>query len=264
MIKLISSDIDGTLVNEDKQFSPDFGEILENLRKKGIKFVAASGRSKYAIERIFKQFSADILYISDNGAFVSGSECEYFTHRMTTEEIDKVMALLLPIKGIQTVLCGKHKAYFVNLNEDLLKEIVIYYDIYEPVDDYRTINDDILKIAVYSSSGSSKNTHEKIKDLLPENLCSVVSSDEWLDIMDKSVTKGAGLEILQKKFGISYDETMAFGDYFNDIDMLKKAKYSFAMANASDEIKRHCNFIAPDNNNFGASTMIKKYIFEKN
>ena len=78
MIKLISSDIDGTLVNEDKQFSPDFGEILENLRKKGIKFVAASGRSKYAIERIFKQFSADILYISDNGAFVSGSECEYY------------------------------------------------------------------------------------------------------------------------------------------------------------------------------------------
>ena len=263
MIKLISSDIDGTLVNNNKEFSPDFGEILEALEKKNVKFVAASGRSKYAIERIFKQFPTEIFYISDNGAFVSDNKQEYFTHKMSREEIDKVMELLLPIKGIQIILCGKEKAYFVNLNPELLEDVVVYYDVYEIVDDYRTIKDDILKMAVYDSLGSAKNAHPKIKDYLPENLCSVVSSDVWLDVMDKSVTKGVGLEILQQKLGISYDETMAFGDFFNDVEMLKKAKYSFAMANASDEIKSCCNYTAPDNDSFGVSAMIKKYVFKK-
>ena len=262
MIKLIASDIDGTLVNSKKEFSPDFADILKKLSQKGVKFVAASGRSRYAIERIFKQFETDILYISDNGAFVSDKEREYFTHKMSDDEVKKVMELLLPIEGIQIILCGKYRAYFVNFCPELLDAVSFYYDIYEIVEDYRTIKDDILKIAVYDSLGSAKNAHPKIKDFLPKNLYSVVSSDVWLDVMDKSVTKGEGLAILQDVFGITYDETMAFGDFFNDVEMLQKAKYSFAMDNASDEIKKCCSFIAPDNDSFGVSAMIKKYVLD--
>ena len=262
MIKLIASDIDGTLVNENKEFSPDFFEILKELNRRDIKFVAASGRSRYAIERIFKPHDKDILYISDNGAFISDSKNEYFVHKMKKDEIEQVIELLLPIKGIQIILCGKYKSYFVDFKENLKDAITVYYDIFEPVDDYKKIDDDILKIAVYDTLCSAKNAHPKIKDKLPKNLYSVVSSDVWLDVMDKSINKGTGMKVLQKAFDIDYDETMAFGDFFNDVEMLKCAKYSYAMKNAGDEIKKCCNFIAPSNNEFGVSKVIKDVVLK--
>lgn len=63
--------------------------------------------------------------------------------------------------------------------------------------------------------------------------------------MEKGVTKGAVVECLQERLGITAENTMAFGDYDNDISMLKCAKYSYAMENASSRIKEQANFLAP-------------------
>lgn len=88
----------------------------------------------------------------------------------------------------------------------------------------------------------------------------VVSGDIWLDVSHIESNKGIALEVLQNKLGIKYDETMIFGDYLNDLEMLKKGKYSYAMGNAHEEIKKISNFIAKSNNENGVLEELKKII----
>lgn len=262
MIKLIASDIDGTLINDQKEFAPDFFEILKALKNRGVKFVAASGRSQYSIAKIFEPCENDICYISDNGAYVVENNIEYALHKLKQADVDSVMELLLQLERIQIILCGKTTSYFVNFKPEFLEAVTEYYTTYEIVEDYKTIKDDFLKIAVFDPKGSADNSYPYICNQLPEKLYAVVSSHEWLDVMDKNINKGVGLEALQKEFNISEDETMVFGDFYNDIEMLKKAKYSFVMENSCDDMKQHGNYIAKSNNNFGVVQAIKEFVLK--
>ena len=83
-----------------------------------------------------------------------------------------------------------------------------------------------------------------------------------MDVMAGGVSKGRALAALQKHLGISKAETMAFGDYFNDVDMLENAEWSFCMENGREEVKQMCRFIAPTNNSGGVTKSIKKYVLE--
>ena len=70
----------------------------------------------------------------------------------------------------------------------------------------------------------------------------VVSGNHWVDISEASTNKGNALTFLQKRYNITPSETMAFGDYNNDLEMLKCAKYSYAMENAHQRCKNYCKF----------------------
>lgn len=76
--------------------------------------------------------------------------------------------------------------------------------------------------------------------------------------MVKDVNKGVAVERIQKYYGIKPEETMVFGDYYNDIEMFKRGFYSFAMKHAPDEVKRYANFVAESNANDGVAQEIFK------
>lgn len=265
MIKLIVSDLDGTLVNDKKEFAPDFFEILKELKQKAICFTIASGRSKYTLEKTFESVKGDILYISDNGGYISGKtekeNMEEILLPLTHEQAQDTVAQCLKVEGLQIIMCAKDKAYFVRIDEEYLPVISYYYIDYEIIEDYTKIEEQILKVAVFDPKGSASNAHPRLKDKLDKELVSVVSSVEWMDIMNKNLNKGLALKQLQQHLGVTKDETMVFGDYNNDIEMLKCAKYSYAMQNSSDNVKKAANYTAPSNNDFGVAKIIKEKIF---
>ena len=80
--------------------------------------------------------------------------------------------------------------------------------------------------------------------------------------MNKNVNKGAALEKIQKDENISYEETMVFGDFYNDIEMLGKAKFSFVMENANEDMKQYGNYIAKSNRDYGVIKAIKEYVLK--
>ncbi len=87
-----------------------------------------------------------------------------------------------------------------------------------------------------------------------------VSGFDCIDIVNKGVSKGNAIEILQKKWNITPEETMTFGDNYNDIEMLQQAKYSFAMAHSEQGVKKCANYIAGDNNEGAVVAQIKKFV----
>lgn len=259
MIKLIATDLDGTLLNDKKELSPDFFDILAQLKKQGISFCAASGRSHYTIEKIFVPHQDELFYISDNGTYITGKNIKSENHTLTHVQAQKSVEECIKIEGLQIIMCAKDKAYFVNTQKKYIDILSEYYINYEIVDDFHTVKENILKIAVFDPKGSEHHSYPKIKDKLEKGLTAVVSAKNWFDIMNEHANKGEALERLQKHLKIRKEETMAFGDFDNDIEMLKKSGYAFAMQNASEGVKKASNHIAEDNNSNGVIKAIREF-----
>lgn len=85
------------------------------------------------------------------------------------------------------------------------------------------------------------------------------SGEVWMDVMASGINKGAALTGLRETLGIAREETMAFGDYFNDVEMLNAAGWSFCMENGHEDVKKLCRYMAESNNNGGVTKAIRKY-----
>lgn len=257
MIKLIACDMDGTLLDENGKLDREFFDIYRKLKKKGILFAVASGRQYYTLRDNFSEIQDDIMYIAENGSYVMYRDEEIYSHIIKKESVDKVIDFSRPIDGSHICICGKKAAYIEHDTPELLKEIRKYYRSYEVVDDLKKVEEGIFKIALCDFRGSAENSGKLVIPEFSNQFQIAVSGKIWIDFMDLEVNKGAALSMIQKKFGITPEETMVFGDYFNDVEMFSKAYHSYAMENAPLEVKRQARFIARSHKEKGVFIVLK-------
>lgn len=263
MIKLIATDMDGTLLNEKGEINPEFYEVYEELLKKDIIFAAASGRQYFNLEKKFKTIKDNMMFIAENGTFVT-----YKGKELLVNELDKDLALKLidigrKIDNAYVVLCGKKSAYIESKDERLIKETEKYYERYEIVQDVTKVQDKILKVTICDFSGSEENSYKYFKDFY-ESAQVTVSGEIWLDITANNVNKGVSMRKIQKALNIGYDETMVFGDYLNDLELMESGYYSYAMENAHEDLKKVSRFIAKKNTENGVVEAIKEVVLKSN
>ena len=260
MIKLIASDMDGTLLDENGRLPKDFISIFQKLRDKKVKFVVASGRPYATLYENFKPISDDLYYICDNGAYVVENGKVLNISIMDKSKVNNVIKACENIPNIELLLCGTKGAYHLPLSSKAEKEVNKYYINKIEVNNLYDIDDDIFKITICDLGHASDNSHPILHTKFKDDFMVVVSGEIWVDMMNLGVNKGSALETIQKADNISYDETMVFGDFYNDVEMLSKAYYSFVMENANDDLKKHGNFIAKKNTENGVIEAIKEYV----
>ncbi|MEF9932874.1 MAG: HAD family hydrolase [Cetobacterium sp.] len=262
MIKLIVTDMDGTLLNDEKEINNEFWEIFEKLKDKNILFAIASGRQYYNLLKNFESIRNDLLFIAENGTYVVKDNIELFCNSMNQESIVELVELGRKLPTSNIVLCGKNSAY-IECNEDsFINEVKKYYERYEIVDDILKVKDEVLKVTFCDLTGTELNVYPHFQKY--ETIYKVAISGEiWLDITNLDADKGEAILQIQNLLNITYDETMVFGDYLNDLEMMSTAKYSFAMENAHPKLKEVSNFIAKNNNENGVIETIKDKIFNK-
>lgn len=261
MIKLIVSDLDGTLLDDEKNLPADMFEVLDLLKERGIRFAPASGRTYSAFEYMFpEEYKRQMCFICDNGActFADGKA-------LNIVPIEKPVFLELlneceRIGGLTPVVCAESGVFHRKCDEKFFEEVGLYYKNHKVVDDLADIEGIIYKLAICDENDFAL-THGKaaLDAVFAGRLNVLVSGAKWMDVMAGGVSKGAALRSLQERFGITPEETMAFGDYFNDIEMLMAAEWSFCMQNGHEDVKRLCGHIAPDNNHGGVTRCIKRY-----
>jgi len=82
----------------------------------------------------------------------------------------------------------------------------------------------------------------------------------WMDSMNKSINKGVGVKALQEILGVTDEETLVCGDYYNDIPMLENAKNVFVVSGAPDDVKKYATKVIKSNDEYGVTEAIKEYI----
>lgn len=263
MIKLIATDMDGTLLDENGMLPEGFFDTLERLKEKNIKFVAASGRPYATLYKNFQPKSDYLDYICDNGSYVVLNDKEPVINDLDRNVVHQVIKACDDIDNVVVILCGVNGAYHRPCPQKFLNEIDKYYIQKHIVDDLYSVDDNIFKIAVCDLSISAENSYKILNPLFGAENKVVVSGALWVDINGKCVNKGAALREIQEAYNISYDETMVFGDFYNDIEMLKEGRYSFVMENANEDMKQYGNFIAKSNREAGVIQAINEYVLKE-
>lgn len=260
-IKLIVTDMDGTFLNSKYEVSPDFPKVYEELKKRDILFVPASGRQMSGITKYFDEIQNEIGFIAENGGYVVYKNEEIFADKLSQNSIANIVSAVREIPDARAVLSAKENSYYESTDKTFVDYFSKYYIQNQKREDLtQEVDDSVFKIAVYHPVSSEEFLYPVLKKFEDEDLVVVVSGKNWLDIMNKHTNKGNAIEKLQKSLNILPEQTMAFGDYLNDIEMLKNAHYSYAMENAHPSVKEVAKFEACSNDRFGVLETIKTYL----
>ncbi|MEO0527257.1 MAG: HAD family hydrolase [Bacteroidota bacterium] len=261
-IKMVVTDMDGTLLNSKHEVSSHFFKLFDELKKHGILFVAASGRQYGSIIEKLDSIKDDIIVIAENGGFAKQKEREILSTPLSHTTITELLEIVRPIEGAHPVLCGKNNAYLVNHSDKFLDMLRQYYSGYTIVDHLDHVNSEILKIAIYHFENSEQYIYPAVRHL--ENQLKVkVSGANWVDLSHKNAHKGFALQKVQEENNISGSETLVFGDYNNDLEMLAMADYSFAMANAHPNVLEAAKYTTLSNDENGVERILEKLLESK-
>ena len=261
-VKMVVTDMDGTLLNSAHQVSDRFYELFKQLKERNIIFVAASGRQYNSIVDKLKPIKDDILVVAENGGFVMQQETELLSTPLPKAIRNQALEIVSRIDDAHAVLCGKKNAYITGDSHEFGEMLRQYYSTFDIVDSLYEVDTDILKIAVYHAESSEAYIYPGVKHL--EHALKVkVSGPNWVDLSDLQAHKGHAIAQLQEKFGIDRSETMVFGDYNNDLEMLGLADYSFAMANAHENVLKAANYTTLSNDDNGVEHILEQLIAAK-
>jgi Cof subfamily protein (haloacid dehalogenase superfamily) len=262
-IRLIVTDMDGTLLDEDKRPPAELWTVLELLRERGVLFSPASGRQYATLAREFSQAADGMVFIAENGTYVVRDGVELSSDPLDPAVVADVLETVrrLAASGVDVgaVVCGKRSAYVERTDEPFLAEVRQYYVENRVVTDATAVEDDILKVALYDFGPAERTTAPALAPFAATHHV-VVSGEHWVDLMNRTANKGAAIRRLQRELGITPAQTMAFGDYLNDLEMLDAAEWSFAMANAHPEVVRRARHLAPANTDNGVLRTIARVL----
>ena len=253
MTKLVVSDLDGTLLDDNSHLPQEIHSIINSLLLSGIYFTVASGRQINNLKRLFNN-RTDIFYIAQNGSYIEYANntlyTAFFAKDILTTIIDKAYSL-----GLFPMLYSNDTVFIRNKESEYRKMLDSYNVDYEEVDEF-DLSENIGKISLMSTRDDISKYKREFMSL--NGVSTYLSHKHLLDLTISDISKGTALSFIQKLLNINNESTMTFGDSENDISMFKISYYSFAMQNSSEEIKKYAKYVAPSNNDNGVIQVLLK------
>ena len=286
-MKLIAIDLDGTLLHSDHKISRENAEAIKFAQNLGIEVSICTGRYYADAKALIDEAGIKTHIISNNGASVCSKDGEF----LETFELDS-SALKDAVDWLE------RNDYFYEIENDFNNMYLdtafdtLKDDFYRAKDKYNYSDDLHLNIVGALQSQANKLVLSSAEEILsvedkPLNLqvvtfdqdkrqkamdycnskpefATFASTDYNFEVTQSITSKGHALKCLASHLNVSLDETMAIGDSFNDLSMLKVAHYSIAMGNAREEIKKLCSFTTLKNTENGVAHAIHTYIKKLN
>jgi len=264
MIKMIATDIDGTLVPEGSpSIDPAYFDVIAALHERGIHMVISSGRQFDSILQMFEPVKNKMFFITNNGAEIATAKRRLFTEYMAEEALPvlfsdcralKICPMLVsdgeytwcdrssPESFIR-LLCDEYR-FHMKLAEDIAK-------VPHPV-----------KLSVYYK-GEGPHPAAALIPKWNRVYYGVVSGSEWVDFTAYGISKGKALRELQESLFVSPEETVVFGDQLNDISMFRQAAFSYAVPAASAAVQKEAFAITAPMEHNGVLRILQDILAKK-
>lgn len=257
MTKLVVTDMDGTLLDDGRNLPENIWNVIEQLHAKNIQFAVASGRQYQTLADIFEPVKDKLVFMAENGTIVVQNSKIISTTALDKALVHELITVARGLDDCHIVLCGAETAYVESTNEKFLSKTGDYFHHKVIVDDLMDVTADVLKFTVCDFRNPENYSFDYFKPFA-DRCKPAVASEIWLDVMPLEANKGAALQKMQEKLGISNSETIVFGDYMNDFEMMQYSQNSYAMVNAHPEILAIAKFTTKlDNNHDGVIDTLK-------
>ena len=261
MIKLVATDIDGTILIPEGEFTQEVKDCISRLSKNGIKVVLVTGRMNAAASLIAKELNLDTPVISYQGGLVNENGNYIYERYLTKEQTEKIISW------------AKSEKIHLNLyNDDILYSETDCYEIQRycnnqhtkyQVQPFSTVEKNKINkvLAIDYNNPERINKYEKeIQKIFPE-LYIVKSTPYFLEFSNKEASKYCAVKFLQKYWNLRDDEILTIGDQNNDIALLKAGGIKIAMGNATEDLKQVADDVTDTVFNDGFVKAIEKYCF---
>ncbi len=258
MIKLIASDMDGTLIEEGTAYiKPETLETLRELNRRGVLFAAASGRQYASMLEVLGPIKDDIVFIAENGGYVVYKGKELERSSIDRALVEEAVHYIRAQEGSFTLVTTPEMGYTDSGDKDFIQVLSREYKIkMTQVKDVLEVKEPIVKVAMYCY-GNAQEWGIPAVEHFRGRLNVMASGFGWVDFVGREVDKGAALTRLQKRKNITPEETMAFGDNNNDLGMLACAGESYAVANATEAVKKAAKHLTDTNMNDGVLKVLR-------
>ena len=241
MIRLIASDIDGTLLqNGEKEISDRMFTLIEKLQARGIRFIPASGRPIAGLRPLFKPQADRLTFICGNGALLMEGSRQIGLTEIPRNDALEMAGQIRMYGKLQTLVSGAGARYILNHNLDWLEQIGYFVgQEVTAIDAFEKISEPIIKVTAWCPMGVTDEIRSFFESRWSDRYSVAIAGDCWLDIT--LADKGKGLRKIAEYYGISKEEIMVFGDNFNDLPMFREAGISCAMRNAAPAVQKEAD-----------------------
>lgn len=235
MIRLVATDLDGTLLEPDGALPEGIFDMILALERRGVRFAAASGRQLGNLRRLFAPVARHIDYICENGA-VNATRGEVFNVNPIPREEGLEAIADLQALGMRLLVSGRHTCYLTGEDRAYADDIVYRLrNTATIVDDLRAIPEDFLKISGFLWDGIT-NEAPALLDKWRGRLTATVSGAQWFDFT--MANKGTGVRALSEKLNVPLCDVAAFGDQFNDESMLDIVGHPYVMRGGNPGMRK--------------------------
>ena len=257
MARIVFSDIDGTLLTDDKRVTEKTEQAVKGLVQQGIPFVLVSARMPEAIYPITEAMGVKIPLISYSGALVLTEEGE--TLYSLTMKAEHAAAFLEAVEAhfpqaTVNYYAGHH--WYVKDTSD--PRVALEMKITGAVAERRSFADCLTegtlphKILLMMEPADCERAERELQALFP-------ALNILLEIMDASVNKASGIEVMLKHFGLEASDALSFGDNYNDLEMLRYTGASVAMGNAPQPVKAAAGEVTTSNEEDGIYAYLSEH-----
>ncbi|MDO4473855.1 MAG: HAD family hydrolase [Eubacteriales bacterium] len=269
--QLLATDIDGTLLNDKKEIPVENINAINHALDIGKTVVISSGRCVDECRHLFRAFPKMQYAICESGAYIydiQNDQCIY-SKQIDTATVETILNYIRT-KDVMIQAMG-HKHMVVSKKDmDQAEHFHIAQYRYHFQDNGSLVEDTFEfckennwyaeKICLYHTDAAEREITKKQFESLPVTLA--YSEETSLEVSPLGIDKGNGLRILCEHLGIPLEQTIAVGDSYNDLQILKNCGLSVAVSNARDEIKEICDVIVADNNHAGVKEAIETYLLK--
>ncbi len=247
MIKLIVTDVDGTLVQEAApEVGPEVAEEIRRLTDRGVLFACAGSRQQQGIAALFKDVEDRIVYIAENGAHVRYRDRDILTVLMRQEYVTALVEQLRGFRDCEIVVSTQEESLVETADRDFLSLLGNGYRCSMRImKDVLSEKPQALRVSAYRASGIRALAEAILVPTWKDRLNVCIDGENWVEFTDLSAGKGNAVLALQSQYGITRSETVAFGNGASDVDMLQAAGESYAVEDAPRYVKEAARFICP-------------------
>lgn len=282
MIKIIASDMDGTLINSNREISEENVNAIKDAISLGVKFVIATGRMFQDVKPFMDKYNIRCQYILMNGAEYRDEDGRLLRSiNMDKVKVKSIIEKILTTGNIVEVYTNEG-AFTPNTREEALREVIYRMQNFDQIKSFEEAKEAALKHEHFTNMKYIENLDEflsssiEIKKLITFNnnldeisklreeliripgLAVLSSFKNNLEITNEEAQKGLILKKVSKNYGFENNEVMALGDGLNDYSMFTEFEKAYAMENAVEEIKEIAKNITDTNDNDGVAKAIRK------
>lgn len=263
MVKLIMTDIDGTLIPDGTMdINPEYFEVIEKLVEKGIIFVVASGRHMSSVKKVFAPVLDKIWVASQNGNVLTYHGKSRIIKSIPQEWGREMWRQFSKLKGVEGVLDTATEMYCPFEETSMYKILAdeYHFNVTGTGGWNQVPEEDFSMMTLYHPQSAENICKELVEDKWKGKLEFLTSGKYWVDIVMPEVGKGTALEEICSQLGISPEETIAFGDNLNDISMIQSAGKGYAVNTAREETKKAADEVIPGYAENGVLEVLKTFL----